>query len=74
MRDVGIGPCTSSYHYGQKNPEIIKVKKNEDHNFTSSVCFHSTPSKTQRNNQKAYLLSLGRPNLFEDQKPPQNPI
>jgi hypothetical protein len=19
MRDVGIGPCTSSYHYGQKN-------------------------------------------------------
>lgn len=23
MRDVGIGPCTSPYHYGQKNPENL---------------------------------------------------
>jgi hypothetical protein len=33
MRDVGISTCTSPYHYGQKNPEIINDKKNEDHNF-----------------------------------------
>jgi hypothetical protein len=31
-------------------------------------------AKHKETNQKAYLLSLGRPNLFEDQKPPQNPI
>ncbi len=66
----------SPYHYGEKNPELIKDKKNEDHNFTSSSsCFHSTPSKTntQTNNKSLFLLSLGRSNLLKTTKKPLSP-
>jgi hypothetical protein len=68
-----LAHARSPYHYGEKNPEIIKDKKNEDHtNFTSSVAFIQHQAKNTKKQQKPYLLSLGRPNLLKT-KNPKNP-
>ncbi len=75
MRDVGIGTCTSPYHYGQKNPEILNDKEEWRSRTTLLVrllSFNTKQNTHTKKQQKAlfFFCHLEESNLNK----PQNPI